>query len=231
MVYRKRVSGAGSRIRATSESFRLALVRNAKAMIERRGAEEFSTRDLATAAHATPNAPYYHFKDGLKEILAAVAIEGFSDLHDLLEDLSSESQAERVHGIVQTYVRFGVEHRHLYRVMFSSRLAEPLLRVKRQRSEFRGKKTYIALLAEKARVLELFIAPLSMLRERHELRPGPLDAIAHGIAALAHGLVGEFIDEGIGMEENDDGFNETHRALTRQATEMLLHGLLLGRRD
>lgn len=228
MVYRKRISGPGARIRASPEALRLALIRYARKAVEKDGPDNLSARAIATAAHASKTAPYYHFKDGVTEILAAVAIEGFETLMEALERPGVGDPAERLAEMVERYVRFGVDNPNLYRAMFSPRLAEPLGRAKFAGLQGgSGAKTYLELFQQKALALAVLIEPLDRLRNASALQQGKAADFALAVAALAHGLVGEFIDEGIGMKENgENNFSEERRAMTQQVTQMLLSGLL-----
>ena len=228
MVYRKKMSGAGSRIRSSPESLRAALISQAKRTIEKNGADKLSTRTIAEGAYASKNAPYYHFKDGVTEILASVAIEGFEELIELLEQPNESDPEHRIIKMVEKYVEFGVGRAHLYRAMFSSRLAEPLARLKlADNSTTPGAVTYFELLRRKADAVEILMRPLRDLRGRFQEGGRNADDRILAVAALAHGLVGEFIDEGVGMgKDGDNGFSPLRRRMTREVAKMLLHGIL-----
>lgn len=79
------------------------------------GASELSLRDLARRAGVSHAAPAHHFgnKAGL---LTALATEGFELLADMVRDAQSHTHDFVEVGI--TYVRFAIEHRGHFEVMY-----------------------------------------------------------------------------------------------------------------
>lgn len=116
-----------------------ALVEAALTLIEARGPEAFTLREVAASVGVTHGAAYRHFEDK-SALLAAVAQEGYRSLTSRLSermaamDLAGEgtntgntaasSGRERVRVLAAAYVEFALEHPAQYRVMWGPRLNE-----------------------------------------------------------------------------------------------------------
>ena len=99
---------------------RPALINAAVSLIEREGPGEWTLRAAARKAGVTHAAPYRHFKDK-KELLSAVAEEGFSDLIAWLRaelETAGEVPLARLRAVAVGHVRFALAHPAYYRVMF-----------------------------------------------------------------------------------------------------------------
>ena len=85
-------------------------------IIEDEGVEQLTIRRIAETINRTQPAVYQHFssKDA---ILAAVVIEGFSALAERLKR-ATRGGTTSLMAIANAYVRFGLERRRLYEVMF-----------------------------------------------------------------------------------------------------------------
>jgi AcrR family transcriptional regulator len=81
----------------------------------------FSLREVARRAGVSHNAHIHHFADK-HDLLLAVAAEGYRQLHQCLVDrITRPNDPEKsVIQTAQAYVRFGLEHPALYRLMFGS---------------------------------------------------------------------------------------------------------------
>lgn len=86
-------------------------------IVEREGAEQLTIRRIAETVDRTQPAVYAKFasKD---DILAAVAVEGFTSLAAQLEKAAKAGAGERLAAIANAYVQFGLKHPRLYKVMF-----------------------------------------------------------------------------------------------------------------
>lgn len=93
---------------------RPALLRTAAKLLEKRGPEALSLRDLARRAGVSHNAPYRHFA-GREALLAAVAADGFRRLGEALARTSGREMGE-------AYVQFALERPQLFRLMFGGYL-------------------------------------------------------------------------------------------------------------
>jgi len=97
---------------------RRALLHAAEAVLEREGPSALSLRAVAREAGVSPAAPYHHFKDK-NELLNAVSMEGFSQLHDAMAAAIKDQPAEeRRLAIGVAYVEFAQANPALYRVMY-----------------------------------------------------------------------------------------------------------------
>jgi len=101
---------------------RPALIAAARALVEESGVGAVSLR--ATARHVGVSAPatYRHFasKDAL---LAAVAAEGFRDLGAAVT-AAARGQGDVLSAMAMAYVRFALERRGVFRLMFGPELAK-----------------------------------------------------------------------------------------------------------
>jgi len=95
---------------------RTRLLDVAEELLEEGGVGALSLREVARRADVSHNAPYRHFasKD---ELLAALAASGFDELAASRADISDPRDALVESGLA--YVRFALEHRALFRLMFS----------------------------------------------------------------------------------------------------------------
>jgi AcrR family transcriptional regulator len=103
---------------------RRSLIEAALAMAAEEQNWTFSLREVARRAGVSHNAPYSHFRDKV-ELLSAIAAAGFAMLRDrmlaAIEGVDAVDAAFVGSGVA--YVKFGLEHPTLYRLMFSSALA------------------------------------------------------------------------------------------------------------
>ena len=98
-----------------------ALLTAVEEIIDEQGHVDLSLREAARRAGVSHSAPAYHFGD--KEgMLVAFCHQGFAVLHagmlEAYEDHQSESSVERMQALGKAYVRFAVEHRAHFEVMF-----------------------------------------------------------------------------------------------------------------
>jgi AcrR family transcriptional regulator len=222
--------------RAVGAELRNDLIRAARALLVGNSPEaqkagglrpnELKLRSIAAKAGVSHAAPYLHFPGGLSELVAAVAIQGFEELMlekprvDTAEHLGIEA------GVA--YVRFGVENPGLYRTMFSEVLAGKLASLGSSlKPEDRGYETFWNLYTIKLDVFLVMVAALEPLASAGRLRSGMPHHDAKAVAALVHGLVGEFIDEGLGKHVPGSGpWNSVVEATTRRALNTLFHGII-----
>jgi AcrR family transcriptional regulator len=101
-------------------NLRLALLREAGAILRSEGSAALSLREVARRAGVSPAAPYAHFADK-GELLAALAEEGFRDLVTAMRRGFREAPADplrRLKAMTGAYVRFAVEHPARFAIMF-----------------------------------------------------------------------------------------------------------------
>jgi AcrR family transcriptional regulator len=104
---------------------RAALVAHAIAILRKDGAEALTLRAVARAAGVSQAAPYRHFEDR-RQLVAAVAQEGFRRLGDAMMGAMTRRGGGRdgLRGVAEAYVRFGLENAAEYRVMFGPEVAK-----------------------------------------------------------------------------------------------------------
>lgn len=104
---------------------RRAIIDATKAITEESGAEAFTLREAARRAGVNHRAAYRHFHDK-SDVLAAVAEDGFSSLHErivaTLAEVPLADAPARLVAIARAYVEFASENRGAYRVMSGPRL-------------------------------------------------------------------------------------------------------------
>ena len=215
-----------------SQQTRASLVKEATRILESAGYQSLSLRSAAKAAGLSPAAPYRHFEHGVPELLAVVAESGFREMIAELERAASGSSdpRERIIEVGLAYVRFGVERPDYYRALFSSQLAGPL-EFREQLWEagdisYSSRKAYESLAAVKRGAFEALAAPLRYAQQKGTLKKGDAEEFALALAALLHGLVGEFIDEGLGGRQSQkQPWSKVRRDMARRMIELLLTGL------
>ncbi|HVK76569.1 MAG TPA: TetR/AcrR family transcriptional regulator [Kofleriaceae bacterium] len=104
---------------------RRELVRVALALVDEGQGDSFTLREAARRVGVNHRAVYHHFADK-RELLAAIAIEGYEQLaaamHAAVADLPPTPVTDRLLAVAAAYVRFAHEHPAHYRVMFGPRL-------------------------------------------------------------------------------------------------------------
>lgn len=124
------MSAGGARARKTASKdqyhhgdLRSALVKVARAMVEKEGAPNVALRAVAAAAGVSPNAPYHHFTDKAA-LLAAVAEDGFREFRDVVEarGAGESNPFVRLRKLAVGYVEFAVSAPELFRLMFGPML-------------------------------------------------------------------------------------------------------------
>ena len=103
-------------------NLRAELIRVALEVIEREGPADVSLRAVAKLCGVSHGAPAHHFGDKAG-LLTAVAAEGFGLLADALGSAREETDDFAEVGVA--YVRFAVEHRAHFEVMFRPELYRP----------------------------------------------------------------------------------------------------------
>ena len=215
------------RLRNPAAPLKKKLARSAYGVIREVGVEDLTIKAVAKGANVTANAPYHHYKEGAVQLIAAAAVLGFHDLREALGRHPITPWArDRVSEVVLRYVEFGVRNANIYRAMFHKRIAKPL---EARTTPKEREATYAQLFAVKRLAYDDVIAPLVRLHLEGDLRGGqePGDAPGLALAALAHGLVGEFIDEGLlPPKDAREPWTAERQEMTAEVTNVLLLGLL-----
>lgn len=169
-----------------------ALTDAALTLVAEKGPKGFTLTEAARLAGVSAAAPYRHFADKAS-LLAAVAEQGFLDLHDALgAALEASPPDDQVTELGRFYVRWVIAHPDHYRVMFGADLdkaGHPGLAVAAEQA-------FGDLLGAIGRCQEA-----GLLKDRDALDvAGPLWSLVHGVASLAIG--GEL--HAVGIQEDPE---------------------------
>ncbi len=159
-----------------------ALVVAAVACIEKSGMQGLTLREVARIAGVSHQAPYHHFPDRAS-LVAAVAESGFRGLRDDLGATllrAGDDPDDVIDALVTAYVRFAIEHRTLFRVMFSPEVAD--------------KSPYPSLQLLADANLGLLTKAVAAAQKAQRIGPGDVLDYAAATWALAHGLAGFLVD-------------------------------------
>ncbi len=123
--------GNGSPARAYHHGdLRAALLASAATLIEERGIDAFSLREVARRAGVSPAAPSHHFDDA-RGLLTALAAQAFRDLGDALEEGGvADDRETRILRQGIAYVGFAIARPGRFGLMWRSALldaADPAL--------------------------------------------------------------------------------------------------------
>ncbi|OBH59731.1 TetR family transcriptional regulator [Mycobacterium mantenii] len=157
-----------------------ALTSAALSLVAEKGPKGFTLTEAARRAGVSAAAPYRHFADKA-ELLAAVAEQGFHDLHADLgaaADRASDPK-ERVIELGRAYVRWAIAHPDHYQVMFGSES----LKAEQPSLATAGAQAFGDLLDAITKCQE---AGIIEDRDPREMA-APLWSLVHGIASLAIG--------------------------------------------
>lgn len=156
---------------------RNALVSEGLKLLEEAGHSDFTLRDLASRVGVSAAAPYAHFADK-GALLAAIATSGFVRLSASLETAvaSDSDPADQFLHMGSAYVRFGMDHPALYKLMFASE------ELPARQDE------YPELQAAGEAAFRLLTGMLEHMQRRGFLRAGDPEADGLSVWAHVHGL-------------------------------------------
>lgn len=157
---------------------RNALVLAAVDLVTERGPHGFTFADASRHAGVSVAAPYKHFADR-EALLAALAVTGYEEQRRRFAEAvaAATDPADQLAAFASAYVRFAVERRPLFQVMFSAGLS---------------KDRYPELAEAAHDVLEVLREPAEALRSSAKEAVN----LMHVVAASAHGFAG-FLLEGV----------------------------------
>ena len=181
-----------------------ALTEAALGLVNEKGPKGFTLREVARRAGVSAAAPYRHFSDKA-QLLAAVATQGFIQLHEALSAATTETAdlARQVLDMGQAYARWAVTHPDYYQVMFGAELD------KSDKPELltAGARTFDDLLDAIVQCQQANLLPAGDPREI----AGPTWSLLHGIALLT-----------IGSDLSHVGIREDPQALAERSLRALL---------
>lgn len=163
---------------------RAALLQAAAQLLAEHGEAAISLREVARRAQVSHSAPYRHFADR-EALLAALATQGFAELLARMRQVGADLDAgARLAPLGACYVRFALEQRGLFRLMFAATL-------------------------ERARHPELQLAAEALHRQLDEavaeLVEGDTQIASLSAWSLVHGLAQLLLDGQVAAGEDRDG--------------------------
>jgi AcrR family transcriptional regulator len=154
-----------------------ALIAAGVEILAREGIASLSLRSVARRAGVSHSAPYAHFSDK-QTLIAAISTEGFRRLYSQLDTALNAHSAEPGRQLVacgQAYMRFALNERDIFKVMFSGVLEQ--------------EKEYPEFVKISQATFQLLVKVVDACQEKGILRPAPTDLLATAIWGQVHGLV------------------------------------------
>lgn len=97
-----------------------AILNAATELLEEKGIDSLSLREVARQAKVSPAAPYHHFKNKA-ELLAAIALKSLNTLDELSEKATQVEThpQKKLEAMGVAYVMYAFEHPSLFKLIFS----------------------------------------------------------------------------------------------------------------
>jgi len=169
---------------------RRALTGAALSLVAEKGPKGFTLTEAARRAGVSAAAPYRHFADKA-ELLAAVAEQGFLDLHAVLAVVpGSLAPLERVIALGRAYIGWAVSHPDHYRVMFGAELS---------------KDSYPGLAVAGEQAFSVLLDAVAGFGDDPLSLAGPLWSLVHGLSSLA--ITGDL--QGVGIRQEPEVMMES----------------------
>jgi AcrR family transcriptional regulator len=185
---------------------RSKLLQVAILLIEEKGSDAFTMRELARRCEVSRTAPYRHFSDKAA-LLAAVAEEGFRRLEEEIRKarIANQRDASRaVRRCFLAYTAFAADHPTHYRLMFGRGIRRLFI--------------YPGLAAAARQAFAELMAVVELGQATGRLQAGRTVKFAYSFWAMSHGLSLLIID---GFADRAGDF----RGLSEFACSMLLAGV------
>jgi AcrR family transcriptional regulator len=178
--------------------------------VRKRGPEGFTLREAARRVGVSQTAPYRHFPTR-EDLLAAVAEEGFRELHRALERVAAEAGTDplpRLRALGEAAFEFYVADPARFRIMFGPTSAR--------------KDRYPALAEAWRRVNAILLDALVACQRAGQIREGDPLELGLATAAMVHGLAALIADGQLGEAASSV---EAAREIYRRARAVLFAGL------
>ena len=190
------------RTAAPPASLRDSLLEAAATLIEKKGVQGFSLREVARRAHVSEAAPYWHFADR-EALLAAVAERGFSEMAKGMMAIreSIARPRDRLHALGVAYVRFALDHPSYLRVMFGAEVPD--------------KAAHPGLAEAGARTFDLLVQTIVECQAAGDVKRGDPVELAVAAWSTVHGLAALLVDGR--LAEHVHGAAEAERLAGRVA--------------
>jgi len=199
-------------------NLRRALLDATLQLIDERGVEGLTLREVARQAGVSAAAPYHHFADKAA-LIEALAVEGYEALTAALHAAwaADNDPAERIAALGVAYVCFAVEHPAIFRLMFRPELREPTAHPRPRQGD-----TPLAQAASAS--YGVLVAGITAAQGAGAIAPIDPAPLALTAWATVHGLAVLLVDgPEKGMARSGDAVEQVAALVTRT----LLHGILL----
>jgi AcrR family transcriptional regulator len=183
-----------------------ALTEAALGLVSEKGPKGFTLREVARRAGVSAAAPYRHFADKA-DLLAAVATQGFVQLHETMTAVAAETTDLHEHMVkmARAYVRWAVTHPDYYQAMFGAEI---------------DKRDHPELLTAGARAFDDLLVAITKCQKANILPAGDPLEIAGPTWSLLHGISTLSIGHDLGQV----GISDDPQALAeRSLTALLFH--------
>ena len=169
---------------------RAELMKQALKILDKKGVEGLTLREVARAAKVSHTAPYRHFKDK-EDILAAIAEVGFTDL--AARGQRALQAADPLEGYLQygrEYIAFAAEHPQYFRIMFSGK--------------FENYPNCPGLKESGDAAFGALVAAIARCQQAGVFRAGPAEQLALSAWSFVHGIANLYIDGRFHREGQSD---------------------------
>ncbi len=154
-----------------------ALIKAGIEILSKEGVHGLSLRKVAQKAGVSHTAPYSHFADK-QSLIAAISIEGFRTIYELLDGVIQRYQGKPLRQLVEgawAYVQFALGDPAHFKVTLSSVLER--------------EKDYPAFVEMSHKGFGMVVRIVETCQAAGVLRPGPADVEAISVWSTVHGFV------------------------------------------
>jgi AcrR family transcriptional regulator len=137
------------------EELRTKILQSAKALFIEKGYHETSIRNIAEKIEYSPTTIYLYFKDK-DDIFYALHQEGFALLNQYFKALLHvEHPFERLKAVMRAYIRFALENKEFYDLMFINRAPMNALKEEKCEDWDEGSTAFQALVGTVAQCIDM----------------------------------------------------------------------------
>jgi AcrR family transcriptional regulator len=202
---------------------RRALLDAALQLVEERGLEGFTLREVARQAGVSHNAPYTHFADRAA-LVEALAVESFNMLTQTLRDVASAAADSPLDALLVTgraYVDFALTHSAMFRLMFRPELRQTTVATQSNEQQFVSALDTASLAA-----YQVLVDCIRACQEAQIVRPGDSNLLALTAWATIHGLAMLLLDGAPGGIMTADLSAQAITSMVETVTTTLTIGLI-----
>jgi len=196
-----------------------ACVHTAMDLLDEGGLDAVTLRAVAERTGVSRSAPYRHFETK-RALLAAVATEGFRRLTRALEAARDAASGDAIEQLVAgcvAYVRFGIDHPQLYRLMFAGDLCKgPLFGNERE-----AEQEFPELAEAGDAAYDVLVQGLLAAQKAHLVRDREPTVQALSAWAAVHGVMSLYLDNRTAYGEDAEAVESVARAVIATVMEGL----------